>query len=166
VHEEVGHRRLLVSDYFAINLIHTCHKAAADVESAARMALDAGVDVELPSTDCYGAPLVRAVREGLVDEAKVDETALRVLKMKFALGLFENPFVDEGRVETHSTRRPHAFALKGVEQSLTLLKTTGGACPSQEDPQNRASGPTRTTCATCGRLHVPGPVESGSIKRG
>ncbi len=121
-----GFDGLVVSDYFAINLIHTCHKAAKDVESAARMALDAGVDVELPSTDCYGAPLVRAVREGLVDEAKVDETVLRVLKMKFALGLFENPFVDEERVEEHfHTPAQHAFALKSAEKSLTLLKNDG-----------------------------------------
>lgn len=121
-----GFDGIVVSDYFAINLIHTCHKAASDVESAARMALDAGVDVELPSTDCYGAPLVRAVREGLVDEAKVDRAALRVLRMKFELGLFENPFADEERVEAHfHTPAQRAFALKAAEKSLTLLKNDG-----------------------------------------
>ena len=124
-----GFDGIVVSDYFAIGLIHTCHKAARDVESAARMALDAGVDVELPSTDCYGAPLVRAVREGLVDESKVDESALRVLKMKFELGLFENPFADEENVETHfHTPAQHAFALMAAEKSLTLLKN-GGTLP-------------------------------------
>ncbi len=121
-----GFDGIVVSDYFAINLIHNCHRAAESVESAARMALDAGVDVELPSTDCYGAPLVQAVREGLVSEEKVDETVMRVLRMKFELGLFENPFADEDGVEAHfHTAAQHAFALKAAEKSMTLLKNDG-----------------------------------------
>lgn len=124
--EKWGFDGIVVSDYFAINLIHTCHRAAQDVESAARMALDAGVDVELPSTDCYGSPLIRAIREGLVDEAKVDECAKRVLRMKFALGLFEHPFADEQAVESHfHAPEQRAFALKAAEKSLTLLKNDG-----------------------------------------
>jgi len=124
--EKWGFDGIVVSDYFAIGLIHTCHGAAMDEESAARMALDAGVDVELPSTNCYGEPLIRAVREGLVDETLVDEAVLRVLRIKFELGLFENPFVDEGGVEAHfHTEAQHAFALKAAEKSLTLLKNDG-----------------------------------------
>jgi len=121
-----GFDGIVVSDYFAINLIHNCHRAASSVESAARMALETGVDVELPSTDCYGAPLVRAVREGLVSEEKVDEAVLRVLRMKFELGLFENPFADEDGVEAHfHTVAQRGFALRAAEKSMTLLKNDG-----------------------------------------
>ena len=65
---------------------------------AAARALDAGIDVELPGTDCYGAPLLEAVRSGLVAEAVLDEAVRRVLATKFELGLFERPFVDAAAV--------------------------------------------------------------------
>ncbi len=160
--EKWGFDGIVVSDYFAINLIHTCHKAAVDVESAARMALDAGVDVELPSTDCYGAPLVRAVREGLVSETKVDETVLRVLRMKFELGLFEHPFADEENVEAHfHTPAQHAFALKAAEQSMTLLKNSGALPISKSVRKIAVVGPNADDVRNMlGDYSFPAHVES------
>ena len=52
-----GFEGVTVSDYFAVNQLFAFHQIAADKEAAAAKALAAGLDVELPSTDCYGAPL-------------------------------------------------------------------------------------------------------------
>lgn len=121
-----GFDGLIVSDYFAVRMIHSYHKAAEDAQSAAHMALDAGVDIELPSTDCYGAPLVSAVREGTVPEALVDQSVLRILRIKFALGLFEKPYVDAESAATHfHTKGQNAFALDAAVKSMTLLKNDG-----------------------------------------
>ena len=121
-----GFDGLVVSDYFAINMIHDYHGAASDKDDAARMALEAGVDVELPSTDCYAAPLVEAVEKGLVDAALVDKTVRRVLDMKFRLGLFEKPYIDTENVDVRfNTAGNRAYSRKVAEKSIVLLKNSG-----------------------------------------
>ncbi|MBP7402958.1 MAG: glycoside hydrolase family 3 C-terminal domain-containing protein [Clostridia bacterium] len=121
-----GFQGLVVSDYFAINMIHDYHGAAADKDDAARMALEAGVDVELPSTDCYAAPLVDAVRQGQADPALVDTSVRRVLEMKFRLGLFESPYVDETVAEARfNTAGNRAYSRRVAEKSMVLLKNNG-----------------------------------------
>lgn len=117
---------LVVSDYFGINMIFDYHKAAADKDNAARMALEAGVDVELPSTDVYSSPLIDAVEKGIVEEALVDRVVSRVLGMKFRLGLFENPYVDETKAAGHfQNSSQRAFSRKAAAQSIVLLKNDG-----------------------------------------
>ena len=92
--DQWGFDGCVVSDYFSIRQLADYHQLADDAEEAAALALGAGLDVELPGTDCYGLPLLQAVRSGRVAEATVDIAAGRVLKAKFELGLFEQPFVD------------------------------------------------------------------------
>ncbi|MDD3410731.1 MAG: glycoside hydrolase family 3 N-terminal domain-containing protein [Eubacteriales bacterium] len=121
-----GFEGLLVSDYFGVGQVHSYHRAAASRAQAARMSLEAGLDCELPSTDCFGAPLIEAVRAGEVPEALVDESVLRVLETKFALGLFEHPYVDEETVLTHFRGADmRAFALSAARKTITLLKNDG-----------------------------------------
>src|SRR5438067_1621371 len=84
---------VIVSDWFAISQLADLHHVAADHAEAARRALAAGVDVELPDVQAYGT-LVDQVRQGRVAEATIDTTVQRLLRAKFELGLFENPVVD------------------------------------------------------------------------
>ena len=67
--EQWGFIGYVVADYFAVRQLADYHRLAADAEEAAAMALAAGLDVELPGTDCYGAPLLNAVRSGHVATA-------------------------------------------------------------------------------------------------
>jgi len=124
--EEWGFEGIVVSDYFGINQVYDYHRASRDKNDAARSALAAGVDVELPSTDCYGAPLIEAVERGQVDAALVDTALVRVLGMKFELGLFDEPYVDPAVAPLHFlTREQRAFALEAAEKSIVLLKNDG-----------------------------------------
>ncbi|MFA6505727.1 MAG: glycoside hydrolase family 3 N-terminal domain-containing protein [Treponemataceae bacterium] len=121
-----GFDGLVVSDYFGINMIFDYHKAAADKDNAARMALEAGVDVELPSTDVYSTPLIEAVENGLVAKSLVDSVVSRVLSMKFRLGLFEKPYVAEDAVATHfQNAAQRAYSRLAAEKSMVLLKNDG-----------------------------------------
>ncbi|NYI42816.1 beta-glucosidase family protein [Demequina lutea] len=86
---EWGFKGTVVADYFAIPFLQTLHGVASDVAEAAAQALRAGIDVELPTTKAYGAPLLNAVREGAIDEALVDQAATRVLSQKVDLGLLD-----------------------------------------------------------------------------
>jgi beta-xylosidase len=87
--EELGFTGTVVSDYFSVAFLHTLHAVAGSRAEAAELALRAGIDVELPTVDCFGEPLRAAVEAGLVDEALVDRAAERVLRQKCELGLLD-----------------------------------------------------------------------------
>jgi beta-glucosidase len=95
---ELGFAGLVVSDYEAVSMIHNFHHIAADKAAAARLALEAGIDVELPTVSCFGDPLRSALEAGKLSIETVDQAVRRHLQVKFELGLFEHPYVDEGRV--------------------------------------------------------------------
>jgi beta-glucosidase len=137
--DQLGFDGIVVSDYFAVNQLYEYHRIARDKIEAAHMGLEAGIDYELPSTDCYGQPLIEAVRAGKIPEALVDEVVLRGLKMKFALGLFEKPYVDSGRVlEVFDNAEQRALARQIAQKSLVLLKNEGSLLPLKKDVKSLA----------------------------
>ena len=124
--ETLGFDGLVVSDYEAIAMIHNYHNVAADKAEAACLALEAGIDVELPTVDCYGDPLKAALDAGEIHLDLVDTAVRRHLQKKFELGLFDDPYVDEGRVlEIFETPTQRALALELARKSMTLLKNDG-----------------------------------------
>ncbi len=86
---DYGFTGTVVSDYFSVGFLRTLHGVAGTRAEAAGLALRAGIDVELPTVDCFGEPLRAAVEAGLVDEALVDRAAGRVLRQKCELGLLD-----------------------------------------------------------------------------
>lgn len=115
----------LVSDYFAINELVTRHGLAGSPEQAAKMALIAGVDIEMPDRDTF--PLLgQLVKSGNLDIRYIDQAVRRVLADKFRLGLFENPYTDETNVEEFiGNQRHRELALETAEKAITLLKNDG-----------------------------------------
>ncbi|GAA3980371.1 glycoside hydrolase family 3 N-terminal domain-containing protein [Actinomadura viridis] len=84
---ELGFTGIVVSDYYGISFLESRHRVAGSRADAAALALRAGIDMELPTVRCYGAPLVEAVRGGAVPESLLDRAATRVLTLKAELGL-------------------------------------------------------------------------------
>lgn len=132
--DEWGFTGIVVSDYFAVEMLHSYHHLAKDKSQAARMALTVGVDIELPSIDCYGAPLVELIERGELSVEIVDATVRRVLMAKFRMGLFERPYVDASRVsEVFSNTEHRALARKIAQQSIVLLKNEENILPLNKD---------------------------------
>lgn len=126
---EWGFDGVIVSDWFAISQLAELHHVAADHAEAARRALAAGVDVELPDVQAYGT-LVDQVRQGRVAEATIDTTVRRLLRAKFELGLFENPLVDSDAADRISgAEATRSLALEAARQAITLLKNDTGILP-------------------------------------
>lgn len=124
--EEWGFDGTVVSDYFAIDQLHAYHRVVADRAGAAVLALNAGIDVELPNTDCYGKPLREAAERGEVDVADVDRAVARVLTAKFELGLFDEPLIDLDGIAAHTrTRTQLDLATRVARDSLVLVRNTG-----------------------------------------
>ena len=127
---ELGFDGLVVSDYAAVAMLNYFHHVASDKTSAAALALAAGIDVELPRTDCYGSPLLQALRLGAVSEVLLDTAVSRVLQKKFELGLFENPYVDVQQVAAaYDKPQQRSLAREIARQSIVLLKNEGGLLP-------------------------------------
>jgi beta-glucosidase len=123
---KLGFDGLVVSDYEAINMIHTYHRMAPDKSTAACLALNAGIDVELPTTDYYAQPLRAALEAGEINLELIDTAVHRHLQKKFELGLFENPYVDEERVyEVFETAEQRALARELARKTMVLLKNDG-----------------------------------------
>ena len=128
--DQWGFEGTVVADYFGIDQLQKTHRIAADAEQSARLALEAGVDVELPTTDCYGLPLKQAIQKKQIDVALIDRSVRRILATKFALGLFENPFVDpEQTMSVFDTPPQRRLAREIAQKSMVLLKNEGGLLP-------------------------------------
>ncbi|MCI0494080.1 glycoside hydrolase family 3 C-terminal domain-containing protein, partial [candidate division KSB1 bacterium] len=120
---------IVVSDYEAINMLCDYHHFAKDKLDAARLALEAGIDIELPEIDCYNNDFKKAIVNGLISEKLIDAAVFRILKLKFKLGIFENPFVeikDSSPIEKPVHRK---FALELARKSIVLLKNEGNLLP-------------------------------------
>lgn len=124
--DELGFDGVVVSDYEAVLMIHNYHCMASTVQEASVLALQAGIDVELPTTAAYGDPLRQALESGELKMEIVDEAVTRHLRKKFELGLFENPFVDESKVlEVFDTKEDRELAYTLAARSMVLLKNDG-----------------------------------------
>ncbi|MFF0290471.1 glycoside hydrolase family 3 N-terminal domain-containing protein [Streptomyces sp. NPDC005262] len=143
----------VVADYFGIGFLETLHKVAADRGDAARLALRAGVDVELPTVRSYGDALVAAVRDGSVDEGLVDRALNRVLLQKCELGLLDpewsplpaaliggDPEQARATVDLDPPEN-RALARQLAEQAVVLLANPGDALPLRGDGRIAVVGP-------------------------
>ncbi|MBL7496351.1 glycoside hydrolase family 3 C-terminal domain-containing protein [Frankia sp. CNm7] len=124
--DRLGFTGTVVSDYDTVGHLHRRLRVARDAEEAGRLALAAGLDVELPIPDGYGPVLAQAVERGAVPLEQLDQACWRVLRDKFALGLFDQPYVPEDPVVINTTARAGAdLAHDLARQSVTLLKNEG-----------------------------------------
>jgi len=133
------HRGIVVSDLFSIDGLKGTHHTAASSQDAAIQALQAGVDVDLGG-NCY-AQLVEAVKSGKMSEDALNQAVKRVLRLKFEMRLFENPYVNvkTAQKEVH-TAEAVATARQVALESITLLKNDG-TLPLSKDKKVAVIGP-------------------------
>lgn len=166
---ELGFDGAVVSDYFTVRMLRFYHYVAGDKEGAARQALEAGLDVELPALNYYET-LRDAVTEGRIEVALIDRAVRRVLKMKFALGLFEQPYVDaDAAPAAFDTRAARALARRIAQQSIVLLKNDGGLLPLEDVRKIAVIGPAANSARLLqGDYHYPTHLEMmyGAIRDG
>jgi beta-xylosidase len=147
--DELGFDGLVVSDYYAITFLQTQHAVAATPAQAGALALEAGLDVELPTLACYGPALVSAVRDGRVAAALVDRAAARVLRQKCDLGLLdpdwpgagEHGAAGNGEVIDLDPPGHRALARQLAEESVVLLANRDGTLPLRPEARIAVVGP-------------------------
>lgn len=123
--EDLGFDGLTVSDYGSLNQLKEPYRLAGTDAEAAVLALEAGMDVEFPDHTVYADDLVRAVREGRADESLIDRSVLRVLRLKFELGLFENPYGVGDYAAAMDPEKANRGSLEAARKSIVLTKNNG-----------------------------------------
>jgi beta-glucosidase len=124
---DLGFEGVVVADYFAVAFLEKTHQIAADRGEAAALALEAGIDVELPTGDAYLEPLTAKVRAGEVPEELVERAVLRVLAQKEELGLLDPGAFDADAPATIDLDAPRHrdIARRLAEESIVLLSNDG-----------------------------------------
>ncbi|MEK5061437.1 beta-glucosidase [Paenibacillus sp. FSL H7-0326] len=125
--EEMGFDGLVVSDYTSISELHTRHMVSETRTDAGELSLKAGMDVELPSKDCYNDDLMKRIQDGEVEIEILDRAVRHVLIAKFELGLFENPYpMSSDEIERiYADPNNRETSLKAARESIVLLKNKG-----------------------------------------
>lgn len=122
--EELGFDGTVISDWGGVAMLNSFHQTAQTSLEAGKQAINAGVDIEAPEYYGYGDKFLNAVKNGEIDEKLVDRAVLRILKLKFKLGLFDGKAISSGRQKFHSAKSVR-LARKAAEQSIVLLKNDG-----------------------------------------
>ncbi|MCG8608116.1 glycoside hydrolase family 3 C-terminal domain-containing protein, partial [bacterium] len=139
---ELGFQGFVVSDWEDIERLHKRDKVAASREEAVKMAVMAGVDMSMVPFDySFYETLLRLVQDGEVPESRIDEAVGRILRVKFALNLFENPYPSSTSQSRVGSQKAVQLSLKAAREALTLLKNDGGFLPLEKDLKVLVTGP-------------------------
>ncbi|WP_111708264.1 glycoside hydrolase family 3 N-terminal domain-containing protein [Lutibacter citreus] len=120
---EWGFKGLVVTDWEDIMYLYKEHNVAKDNKEAVKMAINAGIEMSMvPGKLDFYNDLIELVNEGEVSMERIDDAVSRILKVKFDLGLFDNPYPEKEAVANFGLASYKETALKTAEQSMTLLK--------------------------------------------
>jgi len=125
-----GFQGFVISDAAATGGATVLHDTEASTATAAKDALDAGLDVIFQSSWTQHRPYLDAFRRGLIADSVIDAAVARVLRAKFELGLFERPYVDPDTAASWNGRASHrALALEAARASIVLLRNEHATLP-------------------------------------
>lgn len=136
--EQWGFDGVVVSDWSSITEMMT-HGYAIDESDAAMKAINAGVDVEMEST-AYADNLNTLVEAGKIDEDQINDAVRRILRLKFELGLFDDPYVDTNKVITNPPQKHFDIAYDAALESIVMLKNDG-VLPIKSEQKIAVIGP-------------------------
>lgn len=125
--EKMGFQGLCISDYGGISNAHEVQKIGETIGETGLLAMEAGMDMEMPNVRGYGEELKQMFQKGQADTRLLDRTLLRVLEAKFRMGLFEHPFAMEGEKcrRIFQEKEGAGLSLQSARESMILLKNKG-----------------------------------------
>lgn len=134
---------LVVSDWQDIERLYTRDKVADSPEDAVRMAVMAGVDMSMVPLDfSFYNYLLKLVKDGKVPVSRIDEAVSRILRVKFLLGLFDNPYPNEKLKSQFASEKSDKINLQASEESIVLAKNEDNILPLSKNAKVLVAGPT------------------------
>jgi len=140
--DELGFEGVAVTDWDDVGKLHSVHRVAADAKEAVRMAILAGIDMNMvPLSLDFNDMLAELVQEGAVPLARIDEAVRRILTLKVRLGLFDDPNPDTDLAAQVGSAESKAASLQAAQEAITLLKNDGALLPLARDTRVLLTGP-------------------------
>ena len=128
--KEMGFEGVLLTDIKDISKIVTMHKAAATEKEATLYSIEAGIDMYMACNTVEFIQIMQSlIAEKKITVKRIDSSVTRILKLKFELGLFENPFPRKDRLQRIGTVANHQIAVKTAAESIVLLKNSNNLLP-------------------------------------
>lgn len=140
--DEMGFTGVVVTDWEDVIYLHTRHRVAPTIREAVRMAIEAGIDVSMtPSDYGFADHVVALVRDGVIPEARIDQSVRRILTLKEELGLLDAPYPDPTLLDRLATDEAEDAARQAARESITLLENRDSILPLRRDARILVTGP-------------------------
>ncbi len=140
---ELGFDGFIVSDWQDIQKLVTQWKVAKDEKEATMMAINAGIDMSMvPYSYSFSDNLIALVKEKKVSMERIDDAVRRILRVKFQLGLFENPLPNPSVKSNFGKPEYSEVSLQATRETMTLLKNDGNILPLAKNKKVLVTGPT------------------------
>lgn len=140
---------MIVTDWADINNLCTRDHIATSKKEAVKIAINAGIDMSMvPYELSFCIYLKELVEEGEVPMSRIDDAVARVLRLKYRLGLFENPYWNISKYDKFGSDEFAAVALQAAEESEVLLKNEDGILPIAKDKKILLTGPNANSMRT------------------
>jgi beta-glucosidase len=137
---------IAVTDWQDIIYLHDRHHVAATQKEAVMIAVNAGIDMSMvPYNYSFCNYLTALVKEGKVPMTRINESVKRILKVKYELGIFENPVGNPDDYPKFGSAEFTAVSLKAATESITLLKNNNNILPLKKDMKVLVTGPGANT---------------------
>ncbi len=140
---ELGFKGLIVSDWEDIKRLHDRDKVAENAKEAVKMAVLAGLDMSMvPNDYSFYDHLLELAQDGEVPMERIDDAVRRILRVKYMLRLFENPYPDESLKSKFAMEESRKANLESAREAITLLKNKNDILPLKKDQKILVTGPT------------------------
>jgi beta-glucosidase len=141
--EEMGFDGVILTDWADIKKLVNFHYTAEDYKEATYQAVMAGVDMSMtPLTLEFNRAMTELVEEGWLSEERIDASVRRILTLKFELGLFEDPYPTDDRLDKIGSTENRQKALDAARESIVLLRNSGDVLPLEAPGKIIVTGPT------------------------
>ena len=148
--EELGFDGLVLTDWADIENLHRRDKVAATDKEAIMMAINAGIDMSMIpyQYETFTNGLVELVKEGKVSEERINDAVRRILRVKYALNLFDNPVTNPEDYPEFGSEEFEQAAYNMAAESITLLKNEEDILPLSKDKKVLVVGPNANSMRT------------------
>jgi beta-glucosidase len=141
--KELGFEGLIVTDWEDIKRLHDRHRVASTPREAVVMAINAGIDMSMVPTDfSFYDLLIEAAKKKEVPMSRIDDAVMRILVLKYKLGLFDNPYPEPASKDNFGKAEYQTLALNAARESMTLLKNQNNTLPLAKNKRVLVAGPT------------------------
>ncbi len=141
--DEMGFEGFIVTDWEDIGYLVSRHRVAKDYREATKLAINAGIDMAMvPMSLEFSDALLQLAKDGEVSMARIDEAVSRILKVKFKLGLFENPYPKDRAYPDFDSKKFEDLSYLAAQEAMTLLKNDNNILPLDKNKKVLVVGPT------------------------